>query len=101
MSELPHELSITEAQACLTELAEDVAARGVEQVLTKDGVAYMALISMRKLDYYRALELEHERLVLADDALKGLNDLADGNVLDEAELDRTLAAVRDKRGNKA
>jgi PHD/YefM family antitoxin component YafN of YafNO toxin-antitoxin module len=84
---------ISEARARLTELAEDVVGRGSEKLLTKNGASYVALVDARKLDYYHALEAEHAGLVLAQAALEGLEDLAAGRVLDEAELDAALAVT--------
>jgi hypothetical protein len=83
---------ISEARARLTELAEDVVGQGTEKLLTKNGASYVALVDDRKLDYYHALEAEHAGLVLVQGALDGLEDLAAGRVLDEAELDRALSA---------
>jgi len=81
---------ISEARARLTELAEDVVGSGSEKVLTKNGASYVALVDARRLDYYHALELEHAKLVLADDAITGLKQaLADKFVSDE-DLDRAL-----------
>lgn len=57
-------VSISEARARLTDLAEEVVA-GAEKVLTKNGSAYVALIDARKLDYYHALEVEHRNLTRA------------------------------------
>jgi len=83
---------ISEARARLTELAEDVVGRGTEKLLTKNGASYVALVDARKLDYYHALEAEHAGLVLVQGALEGLEDLATGRILSEAELDQALAA---------
>lgn len=80
---------ISEARSRLTELAEDVIA-GVEKVLTKNGSAYVAIIDARKLDYYHALEAEHGRLVLLDDAEKGLKDALAGRVMSEDEFRKSL-----------
>ena len=81
---------ISEARARLTELAEEVVGQGTEKLLTKNGASWVALVDARKLDYYHALEAEHAGLVLAQAALDGLDDLAAGRVLDEAELDQAL-----------
>ena len=70
---------ISEARARLTELAEDVVGAGFEKVLTKNGASYVALIDARRLDYYHALESEHARLVLADDAITGLREALAGH----------------------
>ena len=80
---------ISEARSRLTELAEDVVA-GAEKVLTKNGSAYVALVDARKLDYYHALEAEHGRLVMLDDAEWGLKDALSGNVLSETEFRESL-----------
>ena len=92
---------ISEARARLTELAEDVVDRGAEKLLTKNGASYVALVDARKLDYYHALEVEHAGWVLVQGALEGLEDLAAGRVLDEAELDRALSAVPARPRKKA
>jgi hypothetical protein len=70
---------ISDARSRLTELAEDVVS-GAEKVLTKNGSAYVAIVDARKLDYYHALEAEHGRLVLLDDAEQGLKDALAGRV---------------------
>ena len=82
---------ISEARARLTELAEEVAGRGAEKMLTKNGASYVALVDARKLDYYHALEAEHGSLVLAQAAVEGLTDLAAGRMLSESQLDDALA----------
>ncbi|OTP73781.1 hypothetical protein PAMC26510_17995 [Caballeronia sordidicola] len=73
----------------MAELAEDVVA-GAEKVLTKNGSAYVALVDARKLDYYHALEAEHGRLVMLDDAEKGLQDALAGRVKPLSELRDTM-----------
>lgn len=78
-------LPLSEAHSRLTELAEDVVA-GAEKVLTKNGLPYVAIIDVRKLDYYHALEVEHGRLVMLDDALKGFKDAIAGRVQTEDEF---------------
>lgn len=80
---------ISEARSRLTELAEDVVA-GAEKVLTKNGSAYVAIVDARKLDYYHALEAEHGRLVMLDDAEKGLRDALAGRTKPLAELRDTM-----------
>lgn len=84
---------ISEARARLTELAEDVVGHGTEKLLTKNGASYVALVDARRLDYYHALEAEHAGLVLVQGALEGLEDLAAGRVLNEAELDQAISAT--------
>jgi antitoxin (DNA-binding transcriptional repressor) of toxin-antitoxin stability system len=80
---------ISKARSRLAALAEDVVA-GAEKVLTKNGSAYVALVDARKLDYYHALEAEHGRLVMLDDAERGLKDALAGRVKPLAELRDTM-----------
>ena len=81
---------ISEARARLTELAEDVVGHGAEKVLTKNGASYVALVDARRLDYYHALEAEHEKLVLAEDAITGLGQALAGQFVSDDELDQAL-----------
>jgi PHD/YefM family antitoxin component YafN of YafNO toxin-antitoxin module len=84
---------ISEARARLTELAEDVVGSGAEKVLTKNGASYVALVDARRLDYYHALEAEHANLVLADDAIVGLQQALKGQFVSDAELDEALGVA--------
>ena len=84
---------ISEARARLTELAEDVVGSGAEKVLTKNGASYVALVDARRLDYYHALEAEHSNLVLAEDAITGLNQALSGQFLSDDELDEALGVT--------
>lgn len=68
------EVPISEACSRLAELADDVVA-GREKVLTKDGAPFVAIVDVRKLNYYRALELEHSRRVILQDIEHGLQDV--------------------------
>jgi hypothetical protein len=63
---------------------------GVEKVLTKNRSAYLAIVDARKLDYYHALEAEHSRLVMLNDAEKGLKDALGGKVQSEEEFSKSL-----------
>ena len=81
---------ISEARARLTELAEDVVGTGAEKVLTKNGASYVALVDARRLDHYHALEAEHASLVLADDAVTGLQQALAGQTVSDDELDEAL-----------
>lgn len=80
---------VREASSRLTELAEDVVA-GAEKTLTRNGSACVAIVDARKLDYYHALEAEHGRLVMLDDAGKGLRDALAGRVQSEDEFRKSL-----------
>lgn len=84
---------ISEARARLTELAEDVVGSGAEKVLTKNGASYVALIDARRLDYYHALEAEHASLVLAEDAITGLQQALAGQFVSDDELDEALGVA--------
>ena len=81
---------ISEARARLTELAEDVVGTGAEKVLTKNGASYVALIDARRLDHYHALEAEHAKLVLAEDAVTALQQALSGQFVSDDELDEAL-----------
>lgn len=87
---------ISEARARLAELAEDVASSGAEKVLTKNGTSYVALVDVRRLVYYHALETEHANLVLSRDAIAGLKQALAGQSVSGDELDEALGvkAVR-------
>ena len=84
---------ISEARARLTELAEDVVGSGAEKVLTKNGASYVALVDARRLDYYHALEAEHANLVLAEDAITGLQEALSGRFVGDDELDAALGVA--------
>lgn len=81
---------ISEARARLTELAEDVVGNGAEQVFTKNGASYVALIDARQLDRYHALEAEHAHLVMAEAAVAGPEDALAGRLLTDEELLQAL-----------
>ena len=71
----------SQARANLSELAEEVKA-GAEKIITKNGESYVALIDAERLNYYHQLEHEHIHLLLIDEASKGLDDVASGQVKD-------------------
>lgn len=70
-------VSLSSARAKLSELADEAKA-GSEKIITKNGESYVALIDARRLDYYHRLEQEHLHLLLIDDAIRGLDDVAAG-----------------------
>ena len=74
-------VSLSSARANLSELADEAKA-GSEKIITKNGESYVALIDTRRLDYYHRLEQEHLHLLLIDDAIKGLDDVAAGRTRD-------------------
>ena len=71
----------SQARANLSVLAEQVKG-GAEKIITKNGESYVALIDAERLDYYHRLEREHIHLLLVDELVKGLDDVATGRVKD-------------------
>ena len=90
-------ISLTQARASLSELADQVKA-GAEKIITKNGESYVAIIDAQRLDYYHQLEREHIHLLLIDDAGKGLADITAGKV---ADAHSTLIALKRRRSTKA
>ena len=88
-------VSLSSARANLSELADEAKA-GSEKIITKNGESYVALIDARRLDYYHRLEQEHLHLLLIDDAIRGLDDIAAGRTRDAraavADLKRRRSA---------
>ncbi|MGB3836435.1 type II toxin-antitoxin system prevent-host-death family antitoxin [Castellaniella sp.] len=80
---------ISEARARLTELSEEVVA-GAEKILTKNGAAHVAIVDVRKLDYYHALEQEHAALVLLNEAELGLREYMAGQRIPRADILKVL-----------
>ncbi|MEY4591384.1 MAG: hypothetical protein RIR18_279 [Pseudomonadota bacterium] len=83
-------VSFSDARARLTELSDEVV-HGAEKVLTRNGVAYVALVDAKKLDYYHALEQEHANLILLDEADRALRQLAAGKRVSQNELLQALS----------
>ena len=88
---------LTQARANLSDLVEQVKA-GAEKIITKNGESYVAIIDSQRLDYYHQLERERIHLLLIDDAVKGLDDVAKGKVKDAQS---TLSALKRRRAAKA
>lgn len=80
---------ISEARARLTELSDEVVA-GAEKILTKNGVAHVAIVDARKLDYYHALEEEHAALVLLNEAEVGLREYREGKRIPREDILKAL-----------
>ncbi len=76
---------LKETRARLTELAEE-ACQGREKIITRNGKAYVALIDVRRLDYYHRLERENIHLTLLEEAARGWDDVESGELLSVAEL---------------
>ena len=84
---------LSQARAKLSELADAVKG-GAEKIITKNGESYVALIDAKRLDYYHRLESERIHLLLIDEAIKGLDDVA-GNRVSDAR--GTLESIRQRR----
>ena len=84
---------LSQARAKLSELADAVNG-GAEKIITKNGESYVALIDAKRLDYYHRLESERIHLLLIDEAIKGLDDVAAGRVRDAR---KTLESIRQRR----
>jgi len=80
---------ISDARARLTELSDEVVA-GAEKLLTKNGVAYVAIVDAKKLDYYHTLEEEHASLVLLTEAEVGLREVLSGHCVTNDDLMKAL-----------
>lgn len=74
-------VSISEARARLTEIAEEVVREGNEKVLTKNGASYVAIIDARRLDEYHAMADRYAELLLMVEARKGLDDIETGRTV--------------------
>jgi antitoxin (DNA-binding transcriptional repressor) of toxin-antitoxin stability system len=72
-------IPLSHARANFSELAEEVKG-GAEKLITKNGESYIAMIDACRLDYYHQLEHERIHLLLIDETLKGLDDVAAGKV---------------------
>lgn len=90
-------IPLTQARSTLSDLVEQVKA-GAEKIITKNGESYVALIDSARLDYYHQLERERVHLLLIDEASKGLDDVAAGQVKDARSA---LTALKKRRAAKA
>lgn len=90
---------LSAARSRLSELTDEAHA-GDDKIITKNGEAYVALIAVAKLDYYREAVRERGRLLQQSDLERSLDDLDAGRVLTEAQfkksLKRRLTALRKK-----
>ncbi|MBS0345886.1 MAG: type II toxin-antitoxin system Phd/YefM family antitoxin [Proteobacteria bacterium] len=86
-------IPLSQARATLSELADQVKA-GAEKIITKNGESYVALIDSDRLDYYHQLERERIHLLLIDEAIAGLDDVAAGH---SADAHSTLKAIKQRR----
>ena len=84
---------LSAARSRLSELADEAHA-GEDKIITKNGEAYVALIDVAKLDYYREAVRERGRLLQQGDLERSLDDLDAGRVLTEAQLTKKLTELR-------
>lgn len=86
-------IPFTRARANLSDLSDQVKA-GAEKIITKNGESYVALIDADRLDYYHRLERERIRLLLLEDARRGLADIAAGRTREAASA---IAKLQQRR----
>ena len=84
---------LSAARSRLSELADE-AHSGEDKIITKNGEAYVALIDIAKLDYYRQAVRERGQLLQLGDIERSLDDLDAGRVLTEAQLEKKLTQLR-------
>jgi hypothetical protein len=82
---------LNKVRASLTALAEQARA-GREKIITKNGEGYVALIDARQLDYYHRLERERTYNSVAEDVLRGLDDMEAGRTITAAAFRKKHAA---------
>lgn len=78
---------LNKVRASFTALAEEVRA-GREKIITRNGESYVALIDARQLDHYHRLAEEQIYVSLAEDAIRGLDDIAVGRTISLAQFKR-------------
>ncbi len=69
---------------------------GAEKILTKNGESYVANLDAQSLDNYHQLERERIYLLLIEGAIRGLDDVAAGNVEDALPA---LEAIKRQRAS--
>ena len=89
-------IPLSQARASLSELADQVKA-GAEKIITKNGESYVAIIDAQRLDYYHQLERERIHLLLVNDAMTGLADVAAGR---GKNAQTVLAGLKRRRAAK-
>lgn len=79
-------ISLSHARAKLTELCEEVHAKGSEKIITKNGDICAVLIDADRLDHYHRLEREHIHIGILEEAIQGVADLRAKRMLSLAQL---------------
>ena len=90
---------LSAARSRFSELADEAHA-GDDKSITKNGAAYVAIIDVAKLDYYREAVRERGQLLQLGDLERSLDDLDAGRVLTEEQLEATLTRLRGPSGKK-
>ncbi len=84
---------LSAARSRFSELADE-AHGGEDKIITKNGEAYVALIDIAKLDYYRQAVRERGQMLQLGDIERSLDDLDAGRVLTEEQLEKKLTQLR-------
>lgn len=84
---------LSAARSRFSELVDEAHA-GEDKIITKNGEAYVALIDVAKLDYYRQAVRERGEMLQLQDIERSLDDIEAGRVLTEAELENKLTRLR-------
>jgi prevent-host-death family protein len=96
-------IPVSAARSRFSELVDEAKA-GEDKIITKNGEAYVAIIDVAKLDYYRQLERERGRWLLLEDLRRGLEDIKEGRVMDAktafARVRKEVEANRRRRAAK-
>ncbi len=83
---------LSAARSRFSDLADE-AHSGEDKIITKNGEAYVALIDVAKLDYYRQAVRERGQLLQLGDIERSLDDLDAGRVLTEEQLKKKLTQL--------
>lgn len=86
-------VSITQARARLTELADDVSKSGQEKIFTKNGESYVALITAEQLAEYQGFK-EAEQISMLKALVESAEDIEAGRVYTWDEFKPRLAKLR-------
>ncbi len=91
---------LSAARARFSELVDEARA-GDDKIITKNGEAYVAVIDIKKLEYFQQLDLQQQEREKAQDVLRGLEDVEAGRVLTERafklSLKKRLARLKAKK----
>ena len=80
---------LSAARSRFSELVDEAHA-GDDKIITKNGEAYVAVIDIAKLDYYRQAVRERGQMLQLQDIERSLDDLDAGRVLTEAQFEKSL-----------